>query len=60
VFGLEHAREWKQMHCPQWVETRLLDHPDFEVTHLGDMWNEAVLLVERKAPALDPSSLEAP
>ena len=51
VFGLAQAREWKGMHCPQWVEMRLLDNPAFTVTHLGDLWGEAVLLVERKQPA---------
>lgn len=60
VFGLNHAREWKRMHCPQWVEMRLLDPPAYEVTHLGDMWDEAVLLVERKAPPPDSDELRAP
>lgn len=50
VFGLAQAREWKGMHCPQWVEMRLLGNPAFTVTHLGDVWGEAVLLVERKWP----------
>ncbi|HEX6250640.1 MAG TPA: glycosyltransferase family 39 protein [Gemmatimonadaceae bacterium] len=51
VVGLQYARDWQDIHCPQWVETRLLANSDYAVTHLGNTpdW-QAMLLVERKAP----------
>ena len=50
VFGLQNARDWHDIHCPQWVETRLLSNPDYVVTRLGTTatW-QSVLLVERTA-----------
>lgn len=50
VFGLQNARDWHDIHCPQWVETRLLSSPDYVVTRLGTTatW-QSVLLVERTA-----------
>ncbi len=48
VYGLEKARNWEDMHCPQWVEKRLLNNPNYQVTHLGDIWGEAILLIEKK------------
>jgi hypothetical protein len=38
---------WQDIHCPQWVEMRLLNNASYKVTHLGDTWGEVVLLVER-------------
>jgi len=45
--GLEKARDWEDMHCPRWVEMRLLSNPNYKVTHLGDIYGEALLLVEK-------------
>jgi hypothetical protein len=39
---------WQDIHCPQWVEMRLLNNTSYKVTYLGDNWGEAVLLVERQ------------
>jgi len=47
VMGLEKARDWEDMHCPRWVEMRLLSNPNYKVTHLGDIYGEALLLVEK-------------
>jgi hypothetical protein len=49
VKGLDHARSWQDMHCPQWVETRLLNNPTYQVTSLGEIYGEEILLVRRKA-----------
>ena len=48
VKGQEKARKWEDMHCPQWVEMRLLSNPHYKVTHLGDIYGEALLLVEKQ------------
>jgi len=48
VKGEEKARKWEDMHCPRWVEMRLLSNPHYKVTHLGDIYGEAVLLVEKQ------------
>jgi len=48
VKGLEKARRWEDMHCPQWVEMRLLSNSYYKVTHLGDIYGEALLLVEKQ------------
>jgi hypothetical protein len=39
---------WQNIHCPQWVEMRLLNNANYKVTHLGDRWGEAFLLVEKQ------------
>lgn len=46
--GLEEAREWTDVHCPRWVEMRLLNNDDYKVTFLNDDHWFAVLLVERR------------
>jgi hypothetical protein len=48
IMGLEYAREWSEMHCPQWIEKRLLGNPEYSVRKLGvsRAW-QSVLLVER-------------
>jgi fumarate reductase subunit D len=50
LIGLQHARDWTEIHCPRWLEERLLRSPDYEVTPLGvtDNWR-AVLLVEHRS-----------
>lgn len=48
VKGQEKARKWEDMHCPRWVEMRLLNNPHYKVIHLGDIYGEAVLLVEKQ------------
>lgn len=45
VFGLEYARSWLELHCPQWVETRLLNNPTYKVERLGEIYSETWLLV---------------
>ncbi|QHT71037.1 hypothetical protein GXP67_32490 [Rhodocytophaga rosea] len=39
---------WQDIHCPQWVEMRLLNNASYKVTHLGVSSEEAVLLVEKQ------------
>jgi hypothetical protein len=50
VSGLEYARDWSEIHCPQWVERRLLSNPEYSVMKLGvsRIW-QSILLVERRA-----------
>jgi hypothetical protein len=35
------------MHCPQWVETRMLNKGNYQVKLLGSIENNALLLVEK-------------
>lgn len=49
ITGLDHARYWKDMHCPQWVEHRLLSNPDYQVESLGEIWQEEILLVTKES-----------
>ena len=52
VVGLEHARTWTDMQCSQWLETRILNNPLYNVTLLGTKWGMSFLLVERRARAV--------
>lgn len=36
VAGLDKVRQWEDLHCPQWVETRLLNNEAYKVTFLGE------------------------
>ena len=44
-------KDWGRLDCPQWVRRRLLPDPDWTVTELGEIWDQAFLLVERRRPA---------
>ncbi|RDV13599.1 hypothetical protein DXT99_18860 [Pontibacter diazotrophicus] len=46
--GLETAREWDDIQCPQWVEMRLLNNDAYNVTFLNDDNWFSVLLVEKQ------------
>lgn len=59
VVGLVSASEWNRLHCPQWVEKRLLNNSEYEVTHLGNVLNRAILLVGRRPPAEDALASQA-
>ncbi|MGF1934215.1 MAG: glycosyltransferase family 39 protein [Nostoc sp. ChiQUE02] len=48
VKGLEKADKWENMHCPRWVEMRLLNNPDYKVTDVGDIGAKTLLLVEKQ------------
>ena len=39
---------WEDIDCPQWVEKRLLNNPQYKVKSLGDIGGEIVLLVSRR------------
>lgn len=49
--GLETARVWDEIQCPQWVEKRLIDNAAYKVTFLNDQNWFAVLLVEKRKSA---------
>jgi uncharacterized membrane protein len=38
--------QWDNIHCPQWVEMRLLNNPNYKVRELGEIYGETMLLVE--------------
>ena len=45
--GLIDVPRFEELHCPQWLETRILNNPDYEVTELlMESWR-SLLLVER-------------
>ncbi len=50
VRGLDLVDDWAQLDCPQWVSKRLIRNPEWKVTHLGEKWSEALLLVRRNFP----------
>lgn len=54
--GLETARVWDEIQCPQWVEKRLIDNTSYKVTFLNDQNWFAVLLVEKRKNAEDLQS----
>lgn len=46
--GLETARKWDELQCPQWVEKRLLANASYRVTFLNNHNWFTVLLVEKR------------
>lgn len=46
--GLKAAHEWEPIHCPQWVEMRLLNNNAYKVTYLEDDSWFTMLLVEKQ------------
>jgi hypothetical protein len=52
VAGLDKVRQWEDLHCPQWVETRLLNNEAYKVTFLGGVEGDylSLLLVEKQSP----------
>jgi hypothetical protein len=47
--GWRHARAWEGLHCPQWVEMRLLARPErYHIVFLGELHGESMLLVARR------------
>lgn len=47
AMGIEKGQKWEDLQCPQWLEKRILDNPNYKVTPLGGI-GESWLLVERK------------
>ena len=47
---LDYSQKCKpqDFHCPRWLEMRLLSNPQYKVTHLGNIYGEALLLVEKQ------------
>lgn len=48
VYGLDRAKMWDGIHCPQWFEQRLMNNPQYQVTPLGEKDGEYLLLVEKQ------------
>ena len=46
--GLDSAYAMLPIHCPQWLERRILDNPEYEVEKLADNGWNALLLISRK------------
>lgn len=40
--------KWDDIHCPQWLEKRILSNPAYQVKYLGANYGESLLLVEDK------------
>jgi hypothetical protein len=47
VYGLEYARRWEGMNCPQWLGMRLVGNPDYTVSRVGELTSWIIFLVER-------------
>jgi hypothetical protein len=47
--GVKANITFEDIHCPQWLERRLLNNSKYQVTHLVDLEDTSVLLVERQA-----------
>ncbi|MFD2247914.1 glycosyltransferase family 39 protein [Pontibacter ruber] len=46
--GMATARAWIDVHCPQWVEMRLLNNARYKVTYLNNSYWYTMLLVEKQ------------
>ncbi|MCL6260625.1 glycosyltransferase family 39 protein [Aquiflexum sp. TKW24L] len=47
VKGLKKAESWNDMHCPQWMENKILQNPEYRVTEVEQNKANTFLLVER-------------
>jgi hypothetical protein len=45
--GLEMARSWVGMHCPQWMQLRLENNNEYQVKTLGANYGISLLLVDK-------------
>ena len=46
--GLDNAYDMLPIHCPQWMERKILGNPEYQVAELADNGWNVLLLVERK------------
>ena len=41
-------RSLKNLHCPRWLEMRIMNNPHYKITPIGDIDNRKLLLIENK------------
>lgn len=47
VKGLKQAESWKGIHCPQWLENKILYNPEFRIIEVEQNKSNTFLLVEK-------------
>jgi hypothetical protein len=47
VKGLDQAKHWENVHCPQWLESKILNNPEYKIIEIEQNEFITFLLVEK-------------